>query len=390
MNHHIRLKVLTVTAGLVASGGIALASNTISASDFLFLNAPTRVVVSNDMSTGGNLSVSGDLNFGASRLFENGNFNISTPDQFIFVNPAIRTVFGHDASIGGNLAVMGGTQLNGSATITGNSTITGTLTGLTGLTVASGAVSLPAASLQDAALSSNVVLKNVTNSFSVGQIITGNSTLNGTLTGLTGLTVASGGETITSGGLTVTAGAINFNSNGITNVGVLSGVSTINAGNTLTVTSGGANITGNSTITGTLTGLTGLTVASGGATITAGGLTVNGGAIKDTAGPIVGFQPANMTFSATPAFDSSTGNTVRMVLTANVTSSTIVGSPQAGQQLTLELQQDATGSRTMVWPAGVKLAGGAFTLTTTASKTDTVTLVFDGTNWIEIARSSNI
>jgi len=43
------------------------------------------------------------------------------------------------------------------------------------------------------------------------------------------------------------------------------------------LTSGAITVTGNSTITGTLGGLTGLTVASGGATITSGGLTVSAG-----------------------------------------------------------------------------------------------------------------
>jgi hypothetical protein len=74
----------------------------------------------------------------------------------------------------------------GGIAVTGNSTITGTLGGLTGLTVASG-----------------------------GASITGNSTITGTLTGLTGLTVASGGETITAGGLTVSAGGVNVTGNSV-------------------------------------------------------------------------------------------------------------------------------------------------------------------------------
>lgn len=149
--------------------------------------------------------------------------------------------------------------------VTGNSTITGTLGGLTGLTVASG-----------------------------GASITGNSTIAGTLGGITGLTVASGGITVTSGDITANGSSpvLNFAgssgtpyirlqaTNGlifqnaaasasliyITNAGAM----TIAAG--LTVTTGGAAITGaltnvttiaaSSTITGTAhvsTGLTGAT-----------------------------------------------------------------------------------------------------------------------------------
>lgn len=149
--------------------------------------------------------------------------------------------------------------------VTGNSTITGTLGGLTGLTVASG-----------------------------GASITGNSTITGTLGNLTGLTVASGGITVTTGNLTLngasplidvsgssgtpsiklqaTNGLTFINAAGsstmasLTNAGVL----TVAAG--LTVTTGGAAITGaltnvttiaaSSTVTGTAhvsTGLTGAT-----------------------------------------------------------------------------------------------------------------------------------
>lgn len=149
--------------------------------------------------------------------------------------------------------------------VTGNSTIAGTLTGLTGLTVASG-----------------------------GASITGNSTITGTLGGITGLTVASGGVTITLGDITANGSSpvINFAgssgtptirvqaTNGVifqnaaasstiaslTNAGVL----TVAAG--LTVTTGGAAITGaltnvttitaSSTITGTASVTTGLTGAT--------------------------------------------------------------------------------------------------------------------------------
>lgn len=114
----------------------------------------------------------------------------------------------------------------GGATIVGNSTITGTLTGLTGLTVASGGLTVTTGGLTIAAN---------------GATITGNSTITGTLSGLTGLTVASGGASIT--------GATTFVSGGVT---VTTGGLTVTAGG-LTVTAGGITATGNSTVTGTLT-----------------------------------------------------------------------------------------------------------------------------------------
>jgi len=72
----------------------------------------------------------------------------------------------------------------------------GLLTASGGLTVV-GAVTLPATSIADAALSANVALKNINNAFSVGQTITG------TLGVSAGLTVSAGGAAIT-GNSTVT------------------------------------------------------------------------------------------------------------------------------------------------------------------------------------------
>lgn len=55
----------------------------------------------------------------------------------------------------------------------------------------------------------------------------------------------------------------------------------------------------------------------------------------------------------------------------------------AGKSFTLELVQDATGSRTVTWPGTVRWAGGtAPTLTTTANKSDVFTFAsFDGSTW---------
>ncbi|HSI20929.1 MAG TPA: hypothetical protein VLA04_04520, partial [Verrucomicrobiae bacterium] len=225
----------------------------------------------------------------------------------------------------GNITATG-TLTSGALSVTGNSTITGTLGGLTGLTVVSG-----------------------------GAAITGNSTITGTLGGLTGLTVVSGGAAITgnssvtgtlgvSSSLTAAAitssgqftntyspsvpaagwaiaaqgtplntpnapvvaignGGFTGGINGFAGSGngTLLGINTdasfagnlvdfqvagaskfqatatgnVTTAGSLTVTSGGISVsaggfavTGNSTLVGTLTGLTGLTVASGGADIT--------------------------------------------------------------------------------------------------------------------------
>jgi len=91
--------------------------------------------------------------------------------------------------------------------------------------------------------------------------------------------------------------------------------------------------------------------------------------------------PVNVvTFSATPTFDASLGNTQKITLTANVTSSTL-SNASTGQSINFTICQDATGSRTFVWPTNVLFPAGASTaIGATASKCSTLLTVFDGTN----------
>lgn len=88
-------------------------------------------------------------------------------------------------------------------------------------------------------------------------------------------------------------------------------------------------------------------------------------------------------------WDASLGNSFKMTLTGNQTASTLANA-HAGQPVSLLLCQDATGSRSMSWPANVKLAGGAFTLTVTASRCDSLTVLYDGSNWYETSRAINM
>ena len=88
-----------------------------------------------------------------------------------------------------------------------------------------------------------------------GSLVVGGT---GSATIANGLTVTAGGATVTAGGLTVSASGATITGNS-TIAGTLGGLTG------LTVASGGATVTGNSTITGTLGGLSGLTFTSGGA-----------------------------------------------------------------------------------------------------------------------------
>ena len=99
-----------------------------------------------------------------------------------------------------------------------------------------------------------------------------------------------------------------------------------------------------------------------------GWVQVNNGAIAS--------QLATVTFSTTPTFDASAGNTQKITLTGNVTSSTL-SNARAGEELKFVVCQDSTGNRTFAWPANVK---GGMTIGSTASKCSSQSFIFDGTN----------
>jgi hypothetical protein len=82
-----------------------------------------------------------------------------------------------------------------------------------------------------------------------------------------------------------------------------------------------------------------------------------------------------VTFSATPTFDASLGNTQKITLTGNVTSSTL-SNATTGQQIDFLICQDGTGSRTFVWPTNVL---GGMTIGSTLSKCSAQSFRYDGT-----------
>lgn len=81
-------------------------------------------------------------------------------------------------------------------------------------------------------------------------------------------------------------------------------------------------------------------------------------------------------FSATPSFDASTAASFKLTLTGNVTSSTLTNAV-AGEPISFEICQDATGGRTFVPPANVLNMG---TIVSTANACSTQEFWFDGSN----------
>lgn len=88
------------------------------------------------------------------------------------------------------------------------------------------------------------------------------------------------------------------------------------------------------------------------------------------------FALNTVSFSATPAFDASLGNTQQITLTDNVTSSTLVNA-SAGEFLYFIICQDATGGRTFAWPANLK---GGMTIGATAGTCSAQAFIFNGSN----------
>lgn len=79
----------------------------------------------------------------------------------------------------------------------------------------------------------------------------------------------------------------------------------------------------------------------------------------------------------------SNGNVFDVTLTGNVTFTFSGATASKACAFSLYRRQDATGGRTVTWPASVRWSGGAPTLTTAANSTDI--LVFEtidgGTTW---------
>lgn len=112
------------------------------------------------------------------------------------------------------------------------------------------------------------------------------------------------------------------------------------------------------------------------------------GASPGPSGPVIAGPMAVAGFAHAMTFNASAGNSIKLTLRDDVTSSSIAN-PTSGQFLTLLLCQDAAGARSMAWPANLRLSGGNFTLTRYPNRCDALTMVYDGSIWYEIARATN-
>lgn len=96
-----------------------------------------------------------------------------------------------------------------------------------------------------------------------------------------------------------------------------------------------------------------------------------------------GYTEANVSANTGTAYTINLANGSLQILTLTGNCTFTFPTPTAGLGVTLLLKQDATGSRTVTWPATVKWPSStAPTITSTASKMDKFVFVADGTNWV--------
>lgn len=101
-----------------------------------------------------------------------------------------------------------------------------------------------------------------------------------------------------------------------------------------------------------------------------------------TAPTVTDYVESVVTANTTTAYTISltSGTVQNLTLTGNCVFT--FPTATAGKSFLLVLKQDATGSRTVTWPAAVKWpASTAPTITATASKADLYAFTADGTNW---------
>jgi hypothetical protein len=141
----------------------------------------------------------------------------------------------------------------------------------------------------------------------------------------------------------------------------------IPAGKTMTVWSDGTNFAlQNTHIIGTVVGnVTG---------------DVTGNVTGNLTGGNAATTPVAVTFSATAmTVNCALSNVFTTTFTANVTTAPTLSNPIDGQTINWFITQDGTGSRTIVWPASFKWAGGATfagVLSTSANAVDLVVATY--------------
>jgi hypothetical protein len=103
-----------------------------------------------------------------------------------------------------------------------------------------------------------------------------------------------------------------------------------------------------------------------------------------------GYTEETVTANTSTAYTISLANGTLQILTLTGNCTFTFPTATAGQSFMMFLKQDATGSRTVTWPAAVKWPNSvAPTITATASKGDKFVFTADGTNWLGSVAGQN-
>ncbi len=94
-------------------------------------------------------------------------------------------------------------------------------------------------------------------------------------------------------------------------------------------------------------------------------------------------------FSPTPVFNAALGNILRIMMTGNVTSSTLTNATD-GQIIHLIINQDSVGGRTFAWPTNITWQGPVPSVDTSPDHTSAVSLVFVAAtgSWISLSTAT--
>lgn len=131
---------------------------------------------------------------------------------------------------------------------------------------------------------------------------------------------------------------------------------------------------------GSLTTAAGLTITAGGATITAGGLTLSDGNAVIADFVRITAQTSLTVTDSTPF--TPTGSYQPITAAGAVTPTIATSGFTAGDQVQIV---NTSSQNILIQDTGNQVLSAAFTM----GQYDTLTLRFDGTRWLEIARSNN-
>ena len=102
------------------------------------------------------------------------------------------------------------------------------------------------------------------------------------------------------------------------------------------------------------------------------------------------YNESSLTDGATINWNAETQDVCKVTLAGNRTLAAPTNGT-TGQFISILVQQDSTGSRTLTWNAVYEFKDDtAPTLTTTASKGDIFTFRYNGSKWLEVGRNLNL